>query len=128
MGRSRQARLARLAKQAVQTTHTSEELLVAEEVLLADEIIPIEEVISVPVEPPTPVEVMVETPVPVATPPQVQQGQRSPQNVLDSIIAMLFQQHYQQIYQHMLDLESQIIAEQKALAEKNKVDNPPSIE
>lgn len=118
MGRSRDARLARLARQAVQTPQTlQEELPVAEEVLLTDEIIPIEEVISVPVEPPKP-----ETSV------TMHQAQRSPQHVLDSILGMLFQQHYHQIYKHMVDLENQIKLEQSAMAEKAKVDNPPNVE
>ena len=118
MGRSRDARLARLARQAVQTPQTTqEELPVAEEVLLDEESIQIEEVIPTPVEPPKP--------EPVS---QVQYTQRSPQNVLDSILAMLFQQHYHQIYKHMIDLENQIKMEQAELAEKQKVDMQPKTE
>jgi hypothetical protein len=50
-------------------------------------------------------------------PQAVEQLQRSPQQVLDSIVGMLFNQHKQQIYKYMLELEKTIVVE-----ETSKVD------
>lgn len=47
-------------------------------------------------------------------PAVVEQPQRSPQQVLDSIVGMLFNQHKQQIYKYMLELEKQIVSEEAA--------------
>ena len=53
----------------------------------------------------------------------VEQPQRSPQQVLDSIVGMLFNQHKQQIYKYMLELEKQIVTE-----EQLKLDNAKKAE
>jgi hypothetical protein len=47
-------------------------------------------------------------------PVAVEQPQRSPQQVLDSIVGMLFNQHKQQIYKYMLELEKQIVLEEQS--------------
>lgn len=53
----------------------------------------------------------------------VEQPQRSPQQVLDSIVGMLFQQHKQQIHQYMLSLEKQVMEEHnKSKAADKKID------
>lgn len=113
--KTREQRLARIAKQKANTTTdtTQEEPIVAEEVPLADEVIPIEEVVSEPVEQPE----QVVTPKP-----------RTTQNILDSIVGMLFAQHHQQIHGYMLELEKQILADQKALLEKHKLDTAKTAE
>lgn len=47
-------------------------------------------------------------------PDAVEPPQRTPQQVLDSIVGMLFNQHKQQIYKYMLELEKQITLESNA--------------
>jgi outer membrane biosynthesis protein TonB len=121
--KSREQRFARIAKQQMYSTNiTPQPTVAAEEVPLADEVIEIEQVTSVPVEQPEQViDVPVEEPKEVMIEPEpVPQPQRSTQNILDSIVGMLFAQHHKQIHGYMVELEKQILTEQNALLEKTK--------